>query len=293
MKFKIIYTVFSLITLAFLFISSSGGRAATQNWGNTGAPGDQELSSGSPRTCVSCHNNSASLQVTLDINVLDMDGNNVNDVGYIPGQTYEVEVRINAAMGSPAAYGFQILCLNAEEGVDGAEVSEWSNPSANAQIATAGNTGRTYVEQLGSSDSNVFTADWVAPEAGSGIVTFYSCGNGVNDNMMNSGDGAACNTLSLTENLDVATEEPKAVENLAVYPNPFSTEFNISFDLEEASSFEINLYNSNGQRILFEKQQLNSGNNNLSFTNSDLPEGIYFVELRSEAGVSRTKLLKL
>ena len=103
--------IFGLCFLGFIFSSNEFGRAAFANWGNTGAPGDQELANGDPRTCVSCHNTGA-IQVTLDIFLRDTMGNEVLEE-YIPGQTYEVEVMINnPSPPVPLGYGFQIVALD-------------------------------------------------------------------------------------------------------------------------------------------------------------------------------------
>ncbi len=293
MKFKFIYTVFALAALGFLFISSSGGRAAAQNWGNTGAPGDQVLTNGQPRTCVSCHNNSAAIQVTVEIDVKDQDGMSVNSMGYIPGETYQVEVNVITAVGSPGGFGFQILCLNAEEGVEGPEVSNWSNASSNAQIATAGNTGRTYVEQNGLSSTSSFTADWVAPEVGSGVITFYSCGNGVNSNMANTGDGAACTTLTLEEIPPVSTSELTQKTTHKIFPNPTSNEFHLSTEVKEADEYDVNIYTLTGQKVATKNFNLNAGSNLLPFNIQNLNSGIYIVELKNKTSSSKSRLMKL
>jgi len=154
MKFRFIYTFASLLFMAFLFTSSSGGRANAANWGNTGAPGDQTLTGGTPRTCISCHGSSTSaIEVDLLIDILDSDNNSIVDIGYIPGATYTVQVDINTINGSPVGFGFQILALNAPLNENGNEVSDWEAISSNVRVADASNTGRTYAEHNGANES--------------------------------------------------------------------------------------------------------------------------------------------
>ena len=109
MKLRIVYLTFSLAFLTFLSLSNSGGRAASQNWGNTGAPGDQTLGNGTSRTCQSCHA-TGDIQVTLDMEVLDIDNNPIT--AYTPNEIYTAKVKIIHANGPvPAGYGFQIVSL--------------------------------------------------------------------------------------------------------------------------------------------------------------------------------------
>lgn len=187
--------------LAFLFSSNEFGRAASQGWGNTGAPGDETLSNGSSRTCVSCHSG-GNMQVSLDIQVRNQNGSLV-DV-YSPGEILNVEVIVNPISGPlPAGYGVQLIPLfNNNQ-----EVSfSMFNISQNAKLSLASNTGRTYFEQNGTSNSGTFTFSWSPPAPGSGEITFYASGVAVNGNGGTGGDGAATSTFKLKDatNLEIA-----------------------------------------------------------------------------------------
>ena len=126
MKFKNFYILLSILLVAYIFMGHSAGRADSQNWGNTGAPGDQSLANGQPRTCISCHGGNA-FTIDMDINLEDLAGNPVVDNEYIPGETYNMSVTINSTgANTPARYGFQILALT---DVDEEEVNTWANTS--------------------------------------------------------------------------------------------------------------------------------------------------------------------
>lgn len=166
MKLNFVYTSFAVLLIAIISMGNSGGRATVAGSGNTGAPGD----AGS--TCISCHGGSTDIEVGLDIAITDGDGNSIEK--YVPGTVYNGSVTINPTMGAPAAYGFQIVAINAALNEDGESVNTFANPSANTQLATIAN-GRQYAEHNGPSGTdNVFTFEWTAPEANSGTVTFSS-----------------------------------------------------------------------------------------------------------------------
>ena len=250
MKLKFTYTLLTSFFMAFLFMSNSGGRAGSANWGNTGAPGDQ-LEGTEPRTCMNCHNTGGPFDISLDIEILNNDGEAVTT--YIPNELYTCRVTVNSMPnpGEPAGFGFQIVGLFDS---DDSDVDLFSAPDDNVQIELAGNTGRRYAEHDGVSTSNQFNVMWTGPPAGSGPVTFYSCGNGVNENGSTSGDAAACNTLNLVEDMSVATNEFADENSLSIFPNPVNNLLNIESKLPVSGDYIVKIYNQVGQLMVAENK---------------------------------------
>ena len=282
--------IFGLCFLGFLFSSNEFGRAAFANWGNTGAPGDQELPSGEPRTCISCHNTGA-IQVTLDIFLRDTLGNEIVDE-YIPGQTYEVEVVINnPSPPVPLGYGFQMIAL---DDATESEINTWTEDALNVKLSTASNTGRTYVEQAGASGAPNFLMQWTAPEQGTGSVTFYSCGNGVNGTGSSGGDGAACNTLTLQEGEISSNNELFAKSfNLKLSPNPTSHFLKLDVDSNKSAEYKIDLLSTQGEVVRSTFVDFHAGANSISFDVANLPTGMYFVQLQNLRSSVVYKWMKL
>ncbi len=288
MKFRILYTLFGLAFGLFVFTASSGGRASVAGEGNTGAPGDATNANGTPKTCVTCHNSSTTMAVTLDIAVLDEDDALATE--YVPGQTYEVRVVVQPTMGNPAAHGFQMVALQAPQGEDGPALNDsWANPSDNAKIAQAGN-GRKYVEQKGPSATNEFTVQWTAPPAGSGTVTFYACGNGVNGNGSNSGDAAACAVLELPEGVVNGLAEVKRTATLRLWPNPLhGNAIRLSANEAWTGPARVRMLDING-RIVWEKAiALNKGTAELQVP--DLTAGIYMLHLQQDERLAAARII--
>ncbi len=277
MKFKNFYILLSILLVAYIFMGHSAGRADSQNWGNTGAPGDQSLANGQPRTCISCHGGNA-FTIDMDINLEDLAGNPVVDNEYIPGETYNMSVTINSTgANTPARYGFQILALT---DVDEEEVNTWANTSPNAKIATAANTGRTYVEQNNASAENTFMMEWTAPEQGSGSVTLYSCGNGVNSNGSTSGDAAVCTTLTLQEaETTSANSLILAPFDIDINPNPAVDYINVNVDSPIQEEITMNILNVKGQLLQSQIWSLNKADNRNEIQVNDLPAGMYFLQM--------------
>jgi len=289
MKLTYVYTIFVLGILAFLSMGSSAGRAGSQNWGNTGAPGDQ-MAGGQPRTCISCHGTSAAVQVTIGLEMMDAGGNVITGE-YKPDETYGMKVALNTAMGSPLAYGFQMLGLNAAVDENGPEASNYSNPSANVQIATASFTDRTYVEQLSPSSTPEFTFDWTAPAAGSGPITFYLCGNGVNLNMSTSGDNAACTKIELAEDLTASTNQISGVSSMLLSPNPSNGDFVISIKNTEAVNGRLMIRDLSGKQHYSAPLSIAAGES-IQQIDFDAPAaGLYFVQISTDKGLRTEKLI--
>ena len=290
MKFKFIYTIFSLSLLALVFMSNEAGRADSQNQGNTGAPGDETVGN-NPRTCVTCHNNNAAIQMTTGIEVLNGDGTAVTE--YTPGETYRVKVTHDIAMGSPAGFGFQIVCVKAPEGTNGDATASFSNPANNVKIAVAGSNGRQYAEHDGQSDTNEFEVDWTAPEVGTGTITFYSCGNAVNDNNMSSGDGAACTTLELTEAEPNSTFEADGGVKIFLFPNPVQNEMKVRLLSDISAAFDMEIFDMQGRLMVSETISFITGENNYYYNVNDLAKGTYLVKFSNKEKIATAKLLKL
>ena len=297
MKFKFIYSLFSLLFFAFLFSSNSGGRAASGGNGATGAPGDQVFG-GSIVTCAnsSCH--SAGSPTTLESNptleLTDEAGASIAEAGYIPGTTYNAKVTVNVTSGSAAGHGFQILALNAAMGVDGDEVSNWVAESANTKISVAGANGRTYGEHTTTSSSNEFELTWTAPDDLDGDVTFYFCRNAVNGNGGTSGDGAGCSTLTIAKNTATSNNDlSKAALQLKAFPNPTSDMINLDITVERSDTYSMRLVNNLGQVIQSTQWDLNSGENRQTIHLNEFTSGVYSILLTNGSESIRQHVVKL
>jgi len=275
MKINTLFTILGLLFLSFLFMSNQFGRAAGQNWGNTGAPGDQTLNNGQSRTCISCHGTGA-IMVTLDIELLDSEGEIVANE-YEPGVTYDVVVRLNHVSGpTPVTHGFQLIAL--DDATD-TEINTWSEPANNVKFSFANNTSRTYPEQNSASVANTFNMKWTAPEAGTGSITFYSCGNGVNGNGGTSGDGAACGTLSLNEGEPSSTNNITHTFKTNLFPNPANDSINLEVDVVKSGEYKINIVNAYGKIISEQFTDFHTGTNQIKLNVTDFTAGIYFLEI--------------
>jgi len=294
MKYRFTYILFSLLFLAYIFAANSQGRANAQNAGNTGAPGDQAGGSGAT-TCVTCHGGSGNIQLDVLISITDAEGISIEDNGYTPGEAYTVTVTNQVLSGTPAAFGFQILALNADLGENGSEVSDWQAVSDNVQIAFASNTGRTYAEHDGPSmGNNVFEMTWTAPDDLDGPVTFYSCGNGVNLNGMTTGDGADCSTLTINR-ASVSSNSDLAALPIAMnlFPNPVVASANLNITVEESGTYTLALYNNIGQLVNKEQITLASGEHFRTIDMQNLSSGIYTIRLYDDHNNLTQKVIKL
>ena len=85
---------------------------------------------------------------------------------------------------------------------------------------------------------------------------------------------------------------PKLYQN---YPNPFNPVTNISFDLPEESSVQIQIYDIQGKLVsTLVNETMDKGNYSVSFNSNQLPSGVYFYRLKTEnfTDIKRMLLLK-
>jgi predicted esterase len=88
----------------------------------------------------------------------------------------------------------------------------------------------------------------------------------------------------------------KAFDNINSYPNPFISNFTVSFKLPKADDVQAEMYNINGQ-LVYQKRfkNLTAGNNSLNIIpQNNLPSGVYLIKLTSVAAKNSTvlKLIK-
>lgn len=190
-KFTTIYLLPVLLLLYLFLTSNSGGRASAAGQDNTGAPG-------SGGTCGNCHGGGSYGTLTLTIQVFQA-GTSTPVTSYVGGTTYDMRVTVNNSAGSPAGYGFQMICLTTPGNTP---VSlPYTNLASNVKqilFTSGGLNGKRYVEHQGVTNNNTFNFSWTAPAAGTGSVRFFASGNAVNGGG-SSGDNSGATTLTLAE----------------------------------------------------------------------------------------------
>ncbi len=70
--------------------------------------------------------------------------------------------------------------------------------------------------------------------------------------------------------------------NLKSYPNPFNNQFQITFTVDDMSRYSLNIFNILGQRVYHlngEPKHLGENQMHLNFDTTNLPTGVYFVNL--------------
>ncbi len=290
MKFRIIYTTFFLLLVACVAMSNKPGRAKNQQKGSTGAPGDNDIVSGQVRTCQGCHAGSATIQVTLKVDILD--GTTIV-TKYTPDKAYTARVTVVTAAGSPAGFGFQMIALKDAGNV---EHKGFSAPATNVQLITlAGTAGRTYAEHKGPSATNTFDMTWTAPASGSGSVTFYASGNGVNNNNASGGDAAAKTTLAITEASSATDDFSGEKLGIELSQNPVSNQFFIKImENPTAGPVDLTVFDLTGRPVFSKKETLLGGDQNLALDASDWQNGIYLVRASRNGQMLKTlKLVKI
>ena len=104
----------------------------------------------------------------------------------------------------------------------------------------------------------------------------------------NDGKYAYSKVIALQLNKNITN--PKFV----VYPNPFSSRFNLSVESKLKSDCILNIISTNGQKFLTKNINLNAGLNSIPVEGlSILPKGIYIVELVQNGQRLSIKVIKL
>jgi len=91
----------------------------------------------------------------------------------------------------------------------------------------------------------------------------------------------------LTE-IDVSSVNNHQAINCSVYPNPFKNQINIRLHTSESCDYKIMLYDLSGSLVYSEY----TSESEFIINTSDLYPGMYFIEISSNTGVFRQKIMK-
>ncbi|MGK0364711.1 MAG: phosphatidylserine/phosphatidylglycerophosphate/cardiolipin synthase-like enzyme [Saprospiraceae bacterium] len=81
-----------------------------------------------------------------------------------------------------------------------------------------------------------------------------------------------------------AVQDFSALQNAAVFPNPFVNNFQIQLNAKIADRVTTSLVNSLGQKIYSTDNELITGDNTLNFPIENLTNGVYFLTMRDKEG---------
>jgi len=105
-------------------------------------------------------------------------------------------------------------------------------------------------------------------------------------------------SLTISYNHQSATDEPPLADNgyrlHQNIPNPFKDETMISFTIPNSEQVQLRIMDSVGREIaLLVDEKLEAGYHEVSFSNKDLPPGVYYYTLRGENTVMAKQMVVL
>lgn len=83
----------------------------------------------------------------------------------------------------------------------------------------------------------------------------------------------------------IATDNQKNIDNVKIFPNPVSTQVNISFILKKEEKVSIKIWDILGKEVilLLDKKLAQGEHNNTFYINAKIPSGFYFVRIVSDS----------
>ena len=104
--------------------------------------------------------------------------------------------------------------------------------------------------------------------------------------------GLACSDTCL--GVGVLEFNRKTPIPVAAFPNPFTNEVSISFEITNKAIVSLEIYNLKGQLIsVLVNENKPQGKHKVTFNAKHLPGGIYFCVLKTESGIQTLKMIKL
>ena len=290
-KFSFIYPLFAVVLIGSLVSAYSTGRAAA-GFANTGAPGDDEISPNTPKTCAYCH---SAGQFSPTVSFAFYDSANTKVVTkYVPGRVHTIRFTIKAGTGVPKAYGFQMIGLRK---TDSAEykgfLAQAQQTDQYVHIVLDANNKRTYAEHPTPNPNNTFNVKWRAPAAKSGTIVFYGAGNAVNGDGDQTGDGASSTSVELSEGTSGVNELSLVIHEFTAFPNPVNGMATLSLNSGVAQEVTLMISDLSGRTVYSSTWSLHLDENNRTLDLSQLAKGVYLATLTGSNGVLSRKVVKI
>jgi hypothetical protein len=175
------------VAAASLVLSGYSSGAGASGVALTGAPFDGG-------TCGNCHGRGF-FGAAITLQLLDENGAAVTS--YAPGKTYTYRTSATWQVGNPEL-GFQTTAARQSSNIN---INTWGTLPQNAQNSVV--NGRNYIEHSTPWAASPIDLPWVAPEAGTGTLVFYTVVNFVNRDGSTSGDQPVNRQLVVQENLNL------------------------------------------------------------------------------------------
>lgn len=242
-----------------------------------GSPGGKTNSPGDGASCLQCHGG------TLNSGTgSPMIQTNIPAAGYVPGNTYTIGVSISEA--GISKFGFELTAEdNANQKTGTFSIS---NPTE-TQLVNSGNAVSHTSSGVIGSGSKTWSANWTAPPAGTGTLTFYAIVNSTNNNNNSSGDNIYTYSLSVNENLSTGTATHKTPGLGKVFPSPGKDVFHLEHNQDNLTDEQIKVYSIRGREL--EPDRIYIDKNLVTFSIQSASSGIYFLQVKFENGRQFTR----
>ncbi len=242
----------------------------------SGSPGGKTGSPIDGSNCTGCHSGSSVINKEKWITT------NIPGSGYVPGATYEIEIR--AFHSGSNRIGFEITAETSTR-----KTGIWSLiDSVNTQF-TNDSVAVTHTSKgTSASDSVNWKMNWTAPDAGTGSVTFYAAINATNSDLSSSGDQVYLTSTTVIEaGTNSFAKINKSDSNIRIWPNPAKTYLNIS--IKNSGQIKLlEIVNSQGKVLKI----INNYNKQLIELDK-IPSGILFLRIHIDDKIYTKTFMKI
>jgi len=259
-SFILIPAVIILIPVGLFLTAFTQGPDA----GYTGSPSDG-------KDCTQCHTSNPATNVDNAITTT------IPDVGYIPGEKYQIAVTVTEETVVKA--GFQITAESA-----GTKVGTWTiTDETRTQLKSNSAVTHTGAGTAPGNPTTSWTMDWTAPSAGTGSVTFYAAINNSNGDGTNQDDFILLAQVIAKElSVGIAEQFDETVGN--IYPNPATDHIKVNLP----SNSEVKVFDNTGRVIM----SSTAGSETLEMDVSSLQPGIYFMNIHQDGQLATRRFIK-
>ena len=96
-------------------------------------------------------------------------------------------------------------------------------------------------------------------------------------------DFYSSNGINIASTISISTKPIETLQNISLFPNPNSGQFNIEFELDTDDYVNVSVFNVLGKKVYVSRETslFKTGLNQITVSVPSLNQGIYYVELKS------------
>jgi len=264
------FIIYSVSLAMFVILASAISYASHSPGAKTGSPADGN-------DCTKCHSGVAQ-------SAHGWISSNIPASGYVSGNTYTIT--LTGTHQGVNKFGFEFTAEDSKSAKTGTFIiTNTSETQLTNMMHAVTHTGNGLTP---TNNQKTWSFKWTAPAAGTGNITFYASLVAANGNNSPAGDLVFDIDSTFIQDPSSSIQETEKNSRIIIYPNPVGNI--LSVKNMDQGNYQLQISDLSGKIVLEKSVQMNK--ESLSLDISNIPSGVYFLQLKQEKHLFIKRFIK-